>query len=298
MHVTIKGYPTIFAVKGVGQSSFLLWFQEATRKATLDSNKKGKAPARGSSKRKASEPEAPAPSTSRVTTSELNSSCFEDSEVEDLAPVQASSKRVRPLGSMPIVPTTSDDEKVREKVRLGKFVDFKSLLPHPRGQKPRKKFTLSDGYFEEVEDNENLVFYKWLDAYIIYMSLTLEFFPGEAQGMLRHLQIVKRMHAAEKEAVEYDFQFRKLKAQHADIVWGEYLTELANNIQQPVRKDSKKTSDQDRSGAKLSQKRKLCHKFNSHEGCKFGLSCRFAHKCKVCYSSQHPDYRCSKQKAS
>ena len=118
MHVTIKGYPTIFAVKGVGQSSFLLWFQEATRKATLDSSKKGKAPARGSSKRKASEPEAPAPSTSRVTTSELNSSCFEDSEVEDLVQVQASSKRVRPLGSMPIVPTTSDDEKVREKVRL------------------------------------------------------------------------------------------------------------------------------------------------------------------------------------
>ena len=28
------------------------------------------------------------------------------------------------------------------------------------------------------------------------------------------------MHAAEKEAVEYDFHFRKLKAQHADIVWG------------------------------------------------------------------------------
>jgi hypothetical protein len=129
----------------------------------LDSSRKGKAPVRGSSKRKASEPEGPVPSTSRVTTSEINSSCFEDSEVEDEVPVkvQASNKRVRPLGSMPIVPTTSDDDKFREKVRLGKFVDFKSLLPHSRGQKPRKKFTLSDGYFEEVEDNENLVFYKW-----------------------------------------------------------------------------------------------------------------------------------------
>lgn len=123
---------------------------------------------------------------------------------------------------MPLVSRTEHVDKLHQ-ITNGKFINFEMLIPHFKGQQLKKRLSLEDGFFQEMEDESSLQFYKWADAYIVFMSITLEFYPKEAQGMLRHTQIIKRTHAAEKDAVEYDTLFRRLKRTNLDVLWGEYL---------------------------------------------------------------------------
>ena len=214
----------------------------------------------------------------------------EDSD-SDLA---SENEVVRPFGSMPLVPqTTRVDEKKREKIRKGMYVDFRTLVPHPKGKVPPTRFTINNGLFEEVSDSEDLNMYSWIDAFVIYMSVRLEFFPAEAQGLLRHLQIVKKMHSDGKEALDYDEQFRRLKAQHKDIRWGEYLVELASDAVR--RSPFKRNNDKRTRSYGLFNPKKPCSFFNSPRGCLKGLQCRFPHICKRCSSKDHPEFRCIKR---
>ena len=310
----------------------LLYFQAARCVAASDSDVqvktkgKGKAPMKGPSKRKASSEEVMVLSTKKPTVpdtvqelpavdEDINPCCYEESSgeddiCEDLVDITqpGPSGLQRALGSMPLVPRTEMvDEKIRAKVRDGKFVEFKQLLPHPSGQKPKKRFALSEGYFEEVEDEAKISFYQWLDAYIILMSVSLEFNPSQAQGMLRHLQIVKQMHSAGKNAVEYDYKFRRLRSNHFGVQWGEYLAELANEIpsiksqesKASYRKPDSRPQGRPRNGfpAFSTTRVGLCFKFNAPSGCARGKTCRYLHKCLQCYSFDHPQYRCSRQQA-
>ena len=139
------------------------------------------------------------------------------------------------------------------------------------------------------------------------MSVSLEFNPSQAQGMLRHLQIVKQMHSAGKNAVEYDYKFRRLRSNHFGVQWGEYLAELANEIpsiksqesKASYRKPDSRPQGKPRNGfpAFSTTRVGLCFKFNAPSGCARGKTCRYLHKCLQCYSFDHPQYRCSRQQA-
>ena len=84
---------------------------------------------------------------------------------------------VRPFGSMPLVPqTTRVDDKQREKIRKNMYVDFRTLVPHPKGKVPPTRFTINNGLFEEVANSEGLNIYSWIDAFVICMSVRLEFY--------------------------------------------------------------------------------------------------------------------------
>ena len=193
--------------------------QESTRSATVEATEKrarveknprgGKATTSTKGKGPARRPALPIdqPSSSSQQISEDDWDIPEEtSEVSDFEePVgdesvgestsACSSRPRRAFGSMPAHPRTEHvPDTLRKKIREGEYVDLKLLLPHPRGEKPTKKFAINDGVFEEVEDNTNLVFYPWLDAFIIFMSIYLEFYPAEVQGLLRHLEIVKSFH--------------------------------------------------------------------------------------------------------
>lgn len=252
-------------------------------------SRKGKGPAK---KTRPSLELPPAPAQFEDEVSESESGVDEESLDE---PSTSSGARAvaRPPGSMPLVPRTEavDEHNLRQKIRQGKFVDFKLLVPSPEGRSLAKKFTLRDGHFQEVEDVSKLHFYDWLKAYVVYMSVFLEFFPKAAQGMLRHMQVVQDMHGAGKDAVGYDRQFRRLKAQNPDVAWGEYMTELANGLRDvPPRKPASATL---RAGAKFRPFSKVCYRFNSPAGCELS-TCSFPHKCRRCASMDHPMHRCSR----
>ena len=222
---------------------------------------------------------------------ELSSLVDESSEDEvDAGESCVTTRPKRAFGCVPAHPRNEHvDDRLRKKIREGEFIDFKLMLPRARDDKVRKRFSLVDGLFEEVEDSKNLEsFYSWIDAFIIFMSIHLEFYPSDVQGMLRHFEIVKGFHTAGKDGIEYDFQFRRLKSRNADVVWGEYIAELAGGLRET--KSIKKKAEQP--GRKSER---YCLRFNSAAGCKFGNTCRFTHKCKKCFSADHPEYRCSKK---
>jgi hypothetical protein len=254
----------------------------------------GRSKGKSASTVKATRKEPAAAEERRVLISESSGS--EEWESEEEEPL-------RMAGSMPVVPRTSHvDEGARRKIRKGEFVDFKSLIPRARVDRPRRRLELVDGVLEEFEDTSNLQFYKWIDAFVVFMSVRLEFFPTESQGLLRHLQIVKKMHGNGKDGVEYDYQFRRMQSQHRDIRWGEYLSELAVEVSQAgqsggAEKERPRPPIPSRPLPLADRGRSVmhCFKFNDQVGCGYGSRCRFAHKCKKCASSDHPAFRCNKK---
>lgn len=58
-----------------------------------------------------------------------------------------------------------------------------------------------------------------MDAFVIFMSIKLEFYPKEAQCLLRHGHIVRDLFHQGQIRVVYDTKFRELVSQHADIQW-------------------------------------------------------------------------------
>lgn len=272
----------------------------------------GKATASAKGKGRASKapiptfPPFPLPSTSApIVTEEFDWDTPTESEDESVVSAaeaaseqypSTSSDQSRPkraFGCVPAHPRNEHvTEKLRRKIRQGEFIDLKMMLPRRRDEIPHKKFSIVDGVFEEIEDNATLNFYSWIDAFITFMSVHLEFYPLDIQGMLRHFEIVKGFHAAGSDGVEYDYLFRRLKSRNADIVWGEYIAELARGVK-PLRAVPLKKPDPPRN--KPQWKTGPCHNFNSASGCNFGSKCRYLHKCKKCASSDHPQFRCSKK---
>lgn len=219
----------------------------------------------------------------------------EESETSDRGETSSScvARPKRAFGCAPAHPRNEHvSDKLRSKIRKGEYIDFKDLLPHHRDEKPRKRFTINEGFFEEVEDNSTMVFYSWIDAFITFMSIHLEFYPAEVQGMLRHFEIVKGFHVAGKDGIEYDYLFRRMKSRNSDMVWGEYIAEIAANLKERNQTQQKKAEQPPKKKPKRSG---TCNKFNSAEGCKFGMKCYFAHKCRKCASPDHPEYRCSRK---
>lgn len=215
---------------------------------------------------------------------------FTDEQLSD-DPVEEQSARLP--GAMPLVPRTAHvDSRMRKKIRKGEFVNFRSLLD--KRWRPRRVRNKREGDHFEEADEDNLPILQWIDAYIVYMSVYLEFFPGKTQGMLRHMQIVKRMCSTRKDGVEYDTQFRRLKAQHSYIEWGEFLPELASEIDQPWTSPRYRQGRwSGRSRRPFVRNKRVCYRFNSKEGCRVE-HCSYSHKCGKCMSADHPSYRCSR----
>lgn len=259
---------------------------------------KGKATVKKVSQSRISRHEATESDEESTNPSSGDDSETNESDDSEIQPINKQRTK-RAHGSMPTVPRTEHvDDKTRKRIRQGKFVDFKSLIAPKKGEKSTKKFTISEGLFEEVEDNTNMIFYKWIDAYVVFMSVRLDYYPEETQGMLRHLQVVKRMHAVGKDGVEYDYQLRRLKATTPDIEWGEYLSELASEIGEL--RIAKKPALTSKAPYKFNRfpgsgRQRICDHYNLPKGCTLGAHCRFAHKCKKCFAYDHPAQNCNRK---
>ena len=163
-----------------------------------------------------------------------DSSSLPDSTDDETLPTGRNSLRLP--GAMPLEPRTDHiDEATRKKIKKGQYINLRLLV----GLKKKINRSISLGQApstsEEVEDS-NLPIMQWVDAFIVFISVHIRTRPNDIQGMLRHLQIVKKMCAQGKNGVEYDTQFRRLRAQQPDIQWGEYLPELAADVEMESQK--------------------------------------------------------------
>ena len=199
----------------------------------------------------------------------------------------------RSTGTLPCVPRTGHvSDKVKKQIRKGDWVNFASLLEREVEHGPARRFTLTEaGTFEEIQERRILHFYEWVDCFIVFMSIRIEGFPGECQGLLRHLQLVKSLHSQGKDGTKYDTLFRKSKCQHPYIHWGEYLPELVCELGEPVQQppylrpplQSQPQASQLYHPAKafIDRPKGTCFSFNSTTGC-HRSNCRFVHRCRRC----------------
>ena len=218
----------------------------------------------------------------------MSESPLEDMDVSDSSEPSTSddeiapeSKSLRLPGAMPLVPRTDHiDEATRKKIRKGQYVNLRPLIGwrrkgrnvsgqavyNPLGQAP---------YIPGEMEEGNLPISQWVDAFIVFMSVHIRFHPNHIQGMLRHMQIVKKMCTQGKNGVEYDTQFRRLRAQHLEIQWGEYLPELAADVEgdaqqlcRPRKNFGYYKTHQGLHRLPAQRSARVCYRFNLPESCK------------------------------
>lgn len=242
----------------------------------------------------------PAPESADSSSDEVYSSSDEEQQVVE----QVSRHSMdRVPGTIPRVPRSSHvSDKTREKIISGEYVKIVKLLP-----------TLDDEEDKGEKIDRQLTFYQWLRCYRVLMSIRLQAYPDELQGMLRHEEIVQDLHAQNRDALAYDAQFRRLKEQHPVIQWGEYLSEVVMGLPSGPQPKSRLPLVNNRPAGRFPQMPQValqpqrpvltrpfshpepavCAFFNTPRGCvKPPSLCGFAHKCRACGKVGHPVSRC------
>ena len=59
--------------------------------------------------------------------------------------------------------------------------------------KRAKKFSFNaDSVQFEEEESPDIGLFNWLECFLTYMSIHLDYFPNETQGLIRHIQNVQK----------------------------------------------------------------------------------------------------------
>ena len=184
-------------------------------------------------------------------------------------------------------------EKLVAKIRMGKLVDVGKLLRKDGVGEESGVLTLTDGKIEVAEQAVVITsFYKWFDAFIVYMSIRGRYYPAELQGMLRHMELVKQVFHSGMDGASYDYLFRARKADFPSIPWGQYMPELART-QKPQSKSKSQQGPGKQTYTKTGRNQNQCNFFN------FGKcsrkACPYAHTCFACKRPDHGVMNCAKR---
>lgn len=186
-------------------------------------------------------------------------------------------------GTIPNRPSSSHVADItRRKIINGEYVKMVKLLP-----------TLEDDESEKQDKKEDkkLTFYSWIKCYRVYMSIRLQAFPKEVQGMLRHSEIVQELQDQGRDGMLYDAYFRRYKEQFPEIKWGEYIAAVVNRLPWPQTRSWSNFNNFRRQRSQPRNSEVFCVYFNTMRGCS-KIDCRFAHRCRKCGRGGHPEARC------
>ena len=200
--------------------------------------------------------------------------------------------------------------KLKKKIWKKRYIDIGLLLPKVNLQPDFQKFSL------EVSPNAdiNLVpksktkkifsIELWTTAFLCYIAVYTEKFPGENQQLLKYCEIIRDL-AQRKHGLawsHYDQNFRLLR-ENFPVPWDRIHTEYwikaaTSTVSDPPRQQPKSfhgQQDQLFRGQQDTRTRFLagtCWKYNKHGQC--GIqSCKFEHKCGIC-RGLHAAGRCSR----
>ena len=146
--------------------------------------------------------------------SHVSSSSSEDRRSASEASTPSASSGMSSF-SVPCEPSVSHvSEKVVSKIKRGELVDMAKLLRKDKPHDSEQLLSLSsDGLIQLAEKSVPITsFYKWMDAFLVFMSIRGRYFPHEFQGMLRHVELVKQVFSDNNDGSLYDYKFRAAKA--------------------------------------------------------------------------------------
>ena len=99
-----------------------------------------------------------------------------------------------------------------------------SKLLYDDGQyEDEQVLAIKDGSISLVEKHDAKViatFSKFFDAFVVYMAIRGAAFPNEYLGMLRHMEIVKKLISQGNDGILYDKQFRIMRGNMPQLYWG------------------------------------------------------------------------------
>lgn len=200
-----------------------------------------------------------------------------------------------PIFFIPSGPMTSHvPEKVQNKIRAGSYVMLSKLLYDDGQHDDEQVLALKDGTISLVEKHDSKAitsFSKFFDAFVVYMAIRGAAYPSEYLGMLRHMEIVKKLIGQGNDGIMYDKQFRIMRGNMPQLYWGQFMAELVCRKQSWQQQPGQKTStgNNDFKSGNLT-----CRYFNSESSCT-RKSCRYRHECSICHKKSHGQHKCWKK---
>ena len=243
-----------------------------------------------------------------------NSSSTTDSSSLDEYDSEEAGRRAAFGSSLPI--DASLEQKIKNKIWKGKYVDFRSLLePEERPTKQRKlqlSISAVDTEVRSVAAQElgPLADFKlWDKAFHVFMAVIMKSPKGSGSTLLDNLLIYRRsiqmMHEAGGDWEAYDIKFRRARAYHPYLVkWHKRQCDLWDDCLRRGKEAGQRKGSSDlvnkgreevRAGNKSFQGRQAnhCYRFQGRESCN-NSTCRFSHRCIKCDSPRHGGYKCSR----
>lgn len=198
-------------------------------------------------------------------------------------------------------------QKVREQIWNNDMIDLSSLLPS-QSMEDSVYFTVAPNILTvqskpPVKSKFPLSFYKWNEAFRIYMAIYIEKHKSEAAHMLKYMSIIQDLYEMKGAQAfrTYDQSFRLLRRNNP-LPWQKPVEELvtkAINLKRPflVQNHSKHNYPyvpfkQDKPISPNNDRDGTCHQYNAYQSCN-RQNCTFRHICKNC-KGPHPRVNCTR----
>jgi len=193
------------------------------------------------------------------------------------------------------------DEKLKERIKSHKFVEFRSLLTgnsetefiikvSPTSESPSLKLAPSN-------TNKNIASLEaWQSAFTLYHYIFIQAHPSASIHLLKYSEVIKEL--GQKFGINalnyYDRNFRLLREQNPAIRFSDIHSELwiratAFSVNPTTSTKNRPPPRYNRNGTPL---RGACYTFNSPGAFCNKPNCKFLHRCSLC-SGPHPKFRCT-----
>ena len=199
------------------------------------------------------------------------------------------------------------DSAIKEKIKLGQYVELEKLLQKPEALNYKKQNALQMIYQDgqqvwvPASDRGSKIdsIRKWEQAFRIYAAVYCEANPNRAIEILQYIDTINK--AAKRftwdSVAHYDYIVRHLQASKPHRNWGKTYTQMWNLtlIGSESQKPNFNANGQNTGHIKNDQnKRKTCWRFNKGS-CPYGKDCRFKHECSYCGSTNHSYQNCRRK---
>ena len=194
------------------------------------------------------------------------------------------------------------DSVIREKIKLGKFVELEKLLVRRKGSRPKSEQKLDiiskDGVtsITSTEDRESRItnIHKWDQAFRVYTTIYTKANPERGAEIWQYIDTIHRASRTFNwdSVAEYDYCFRQLMAEYPQRSWSQIYTQMWNlTLCEGGQRQASHGSAQ---GNRKERSEPYCWKFNKSK-CNYGPKCRFEHRCSYCFSYNHGYQHCPRK---
>ena len=196
---------------------------------------------------------------------------------------------------------SSVSTEMRNIIHAKKFINLEVLLP---GRVGAVDFLFNQAAPHRLSVHSSKLkkfnsFDDWLDAYLIFASVYIQYHAHETHGLLKHLSTVKRLHRQNFKWYEYDFEFRHFISSQScsfDIYLPELLEKAKERPPAFVGAHPRKPFAGNRSSQRPFRHLPpgYCFSYARFNVCR-NQSCQYKHECPDC-GGRHSASHCGERK--